>query len=413
MHALFGLDVDVFEDDILDGGFGEADDDAGPAAVDGFNVFDGDVVEVGGEALDGFGGDFTFGQGLWVVLADEDGGFDVFHGDVLEDDVGDVGSAVAVGLDAYALVGAFEVDAFRADVLCASGDFGADGEAVAVEKFAIGDGDVFAGGVGAGGVDHAGLDGDVVVADVGVDVVDDDVGGAEGVDGVGVGGVRVGEDADVADDDVVGVVGDDLPVGGVLDGKVFDFEVFGVVEDDEAGAGIFAAEKTGVFCAADGVPPGFAVAVDGAAAGEGDVFGVGAGEEGAVAGGAELDLPGVVAVVGRAKEGGAFGDVEGDVALEVEGGGDEGAAGEHNSSAAGFGAGIDGGLDGGCVLGDAVGLGAVGVGVADPEGGEGRKGGEEEGERGEALHGSLRAGCVLEGIVRESGRTTLGFVVVR
>ena len=121
-------------------------------------------------------------------------------------------------------------------LLRAAGDLAADGEAVAVHELAVGDGDVFAGLIGAGRVDDAALDGDVVVAYVGVDVVDDHVAGAEGIDGVGVGRVLRGKDADVTDGHVVGVVGDDLPAGRVLDGDAFDADVLAVVEDDEARA---------------------------------------------------------------------------------------------------------------------------------------------------------------------------------
>ncbi len=176
LEPLLGLDVDVFKSDVEDWRLGKADDDPGPVAVGGLYILDADVVEVGGEPGDGSGGDFAFGHDLGVVLADENGGADILHEDVLEAEVGDVGAAVAVGFDADALVGAFEADVFRMHALYASGDFAADGETVAGFELAVGDGDVGGWGVGTGGVDGAGFDGDVVVADGGEVVVDGDVG---------------------------------------------------------------------------------------------------------------------------------------------------------------------------------------------------------------------------------------------
>ena len=119
------------------------------------------------------------------------------------------------------------------DVVRAAGDFAADGEAVAVEEGAIGDGDVAARIVAARRVDGAGFDGDIVVADVGVEMIDADVRRREGIDGVGVRRVLRGQHADVANDDIVAVVGNELPHGRVLDGDSFDADVLAVVEDDE------------------------------------------------------------------------------------------------------------------------------------------------------------------------------------
>ena len=76
----------------------------------------------------------------------------------------DVVAAVAIGLDADAVVGALEMNALGDDVLRAAGNLAADREAVAVQECAIGDRDVAAGIVRPRGVDGAGLDGDIVVA---------------------------------------------------------------------------------------------------------------------------------------------------------------------------------------------------------------------------------------------------------
>ena len=64
-------------------------------------------------------------------------------------------ASVAVRLDADALVGAFELDAFGADVLGAACQLAADRKAVTVQEDAIGDGDVAAGRVRARRIDLA------------------------------------------------------------------------------------------------------------------------------------------------------------------------------------------------------------------------------------------------------------------
>lgn len=298
---MLGADVNIAEDHAGDGGFGEAVDGSGGGDASGGQVFDQDVVEVRGEAGDGCGGYIAGRSDFGVVLADDEGVLDVLHVDVAEDEVADVVAAVAVGFNADTVVGLVEVDALGGDVLGAADDFTTDGEAVAVEEGAVGDGDVAGGRVGAGGVGFAGLDGDVVVAYVGEDMVDLDVGGGEGIDGVGVGGVLRGEDFDVADGDVVGVVGNELPHGRVLDGDAFDEDVLTVVEDDEARAGVFAAYYAGVFEAAGLQPPALPCPVDDAFAGDGNVVGVSGADEGLEAGGAELGDGGIVGVVGGAE----------------------------------------------------------------------------------------------------------------
>ena len=53
-------------------------------------------------------------------------------------------AAIAVGLDADPVVGALKVNALGADILRAAGDLAADGEAMPMQKRAIGNGDVAA-----------------------------------------------------------------------------------------------------------------------------------------------------------------------------------------------------------------------------------------------------------------------------
>ncbi len=110
-----------------------------------------------------------------IVLANHERIFHVLHVDIAEDDVEDFVAAVAIGLDANAVVGAVEVDALGEDVARASGEFAADGESVAMEKGAVGDGDVTAGIVTAGRVDGARFYGDIVVAGVGIEMIDVDI----------------------------------------------------------------------------------------------------------------------------------------------------------------------------------------------------------------------------------------------
>ncbi len=233
----FAAEIDVLKNDIGDRRFRQADDGAGHGGAGCSDIFDHDVVEVRREARDRRGRHGSFGrQNARIILADDERVLHVFHVDVAEDEIADVVAAVAIGLDANAVVGAVEVNALGEDVARAAGDLAADGEAVAVEEGAIGNGDVAAGFVAAGRVDGAGLDGDVVVADIGIEMIDANVRRGEGIDGVGVRRVLRRENADVVNDDVVRVVGNELPHGRILDGDSLDAHVLAVVEDDEARA---------------------------------------------------------------------------------------------------------------------------------------------------------------------------------
>ena len=375
-----GAEVDVAEGDTGDGSLRETDDGSGGLATGGRDVLNRDVVEVRGEAGDGGRGYLSGGEDLGVVLADDESVFDVLHVDVAEGDVADVGSAVAVGFDANAVVGSVEVNALSEDVLRSSGDFAADRDAVAVEEGAIGDGDVAAGFVGAGRIGGTGLDGDVVVADVHEDVADGDVGGGEGIDAVGIDGAEGGENLDVADDDVVRVVGDDLPHGRVLDGDSVHEDVLAVVEDDEAGTRVVRPHDAMILDGAGLQPPAFTVAIDDSLSSDGEIGGVGGADEGLVAGSAELGDFGIVGVIGGAEEGGSLVEMEIDVAFEDDGGADVGSGGEKDSASSFGCAGVNCGLNRVSILGNAVGFGTVGTDVA----GGGGKGADGRGGEGEA-----------------------------
>src|SRR6185312_13288802 len=96
-----------------------------------------------------------------IIFRDQDRGLHAFHRDVLEEQMTHVMAAIAVGLDADALIGALELDAFGADILGAARQLAADREAMTVQEDAIGNGDVAAGRVRARRIDLAGLDGDI------------------------------------------------------------------------------------------------------------------------------------------------------------------------------------------------------------------------------------------------------------
>jgi hypothetical protein len=126
LHGFRGTDGDVAQGEGKHGGFRQTDDDPGPVAPGGLQVLDQDVVEMGRQARDGCGGDGTIRHGFGVVLADEDGGADAFHRDVFEGKQADVGATVSIGLDADAVVGAVEVDAFDGHALHTAGYLAAD-----------------------------------------------------------------------------------------------------------------------------------------------------------------------------------------------------------------------------------------------------------------------------------------------
>jgi len=59
-------------------------------------------------------------------------------------------AAIAVRLDANAVIRALEMDALGADILCTPGDFAAHREAVSVQKSAVGNRNIATGSSGPG-----------------------------------------------------------------------------------------------------------------------------------------------------------------------------------------------------------------------------------------------------------------------
>ncbi len=239
---------------------------------------------------------------------------------------------------AAAGVGGFEEDAggdagercdvVGLDVAEAPGGLAADGDGGgSVADDGVADDDVFGGAVDAEAVGvAAGFEAEGVVVDVDVGVGDEDFRGGVDVDAVGGGAFAafVVADDDAVDSDVVRVEDLDGPEAGALEGDAAaEVNVGRVLEEHEAGAaGVVVggpAEAPGLVLRAQGpvgLPPDGAVAVDGAFAGDGDVFLIAHVDEGGgpghfYAGDARGEL-GVVFESFGADEGDAFGDVEGD-----------------------------------------------------------------------------------------------------
>jgi len=137
------------------------------------SVLQNDIVKVGREPRDGLRRNISRGrQNARVVFADHNRVLYVPHIDVPKNQIADVVAAVAVGLDADAVVRALKMDALGDDVVSAAGDLTSNRKAVAVQERAIGDGDVAGRIIAARGVDGAGLDGDIVVASIGIEMID-------------------------------------------------------------------------------------------------------------------------------------------------------------------------------------------------------------------------------------------------
>ncbi len=133
------------------------------------------------------------------------------------------------------------------------------------------------------------------------------------------------------DGDVVTFIDMEVPEAGVFKVDVFDVDVCGVLDEDEARAGDI--EVFGFFVGGDfgpeGVPEGLAGAVEGAFAVDAEVIdAVGVDECGEPLFEMAFDAGfhgGVVGDVGGAFEDGVFVEVEIDAGLEEDGAGEEGA----------------------------------------------------------------------------------------
>ena len=253
---------------------------------------------------------------MWVVLRNQDRRLHVLHRDVLVRNVRHIVTPVAVCLDANPLVRALEVDALRVDVLRAARNLAADRQPMPVVEGAVRDGDVLARSVRPRRVDLAALDRNVVVARVGIHMVDHDVAGAERIDRIGIGRGIGRKHPDVADHNVVRVVRHNLPTRRVLHGHAFHANMLAVIEDHQPRPEDDLAHDACARRRARLGPPACAVAVNHAAARDGDVLGVVRAHQRLASWRAEdLDLR-IIVVVGRAQQHSALLNLQRDIALQ-------------------------------------------------------------------------------------------------
>ncbi len=164
-------------------------------------------------------------------------------------------------------------------------------------------------------------------------MVDDDVARAERVDRIGVG--RLGrEDADIAQDHIVRVVGHDLPEAGVLHRHALHAHVLGMVEDHAHRPRMVIAQHAGVPRANDIVPPDFAVAVDRALARDRDILRVHRAHQRLHGLVARKRHRGIILPVGRTQQHRALGDIQGNVALQQHRPGQKCSAAQRHRAAA-------------------------------------------------------------------------------
>ena len=211
----------------------------------------------------------------------------------------------------------------------------------------IDDGDVFARTSDADGFHAAaGFDGDGVVTRVDVAFFDADVLAGVDVDAVAVALGFVGTDVEIFGEDVFAVSKVDAPHAAVLEGKVFDAQVFAVDGFKEGGSAGIAQEGEG------------GVADDSPLAEQGNVLGVVGVDERAVTL-APAAFPAnvherVVLFVGAAGDGGVFLDTQRRVRGEMNAADKVIARGHDDFAAAGESAGVEGFLESGGVFGFAV-----------------------------------------------------------
>src|SRR5580704_14599093 len=83
------------------------------------------------------------GQNGRIVFAEDQRCLDVFHLDIVEVDAADIVAAVAVSLDADAIVGTSEMSVIDGDVLRTTGNLASDRQPMPMLKVDVGDPDVF------------------------------------------------------------------------------------------------------------------------------------------------------------------------------------------------------------------------------------------------------------------------------
>lgn len=268
-NAVGAGEIQIIEGDVLDGLFFKTFDGTAIPGVAGDDVVNMDVAEQRGALGKRLFGSFGIAQGK------QDRGVDVLEAEVGGGDVFDDAAATAGALDADAVVGAVAGAVQETHMPDAAGFFAADGaDAVAVENMAAEVGDIF------GRTVHfpaflitARLDAEGVIANVGKTIMHQDMAARIGVQAIRVGRIKRGNQPAVADVNVLAIKQVDVPERGVDESGAFDANVFAIFDlnehrtaaDGTIGAGI------AMFGHVHGCPPDGALAVKGAAPGDGDV----------------------------------------------------------------------------------------------------------------------------------------------
>ena len=262
-------EIEVGEGHVLDGGFLEAFNHAAVAGIAGGDVVDVDVAKDGAAFGERFNGRFGVTQGK------NDGVANIMKADVRGNDVLHDAAAAAGAFDADAVVGAIAVAIEEADVTNAAGLFAADGaDTMAVGDVATEVRDVLGGPIHFAAFFVAtGLDAKSVIADIGVTIVDEDMTTGIGVERVGIRGSWWIDNTTVADVDALAVEEMNGPEGRIDETGPVDADIDAVFDLQEHRAAANRAVGTGVAVLGHVHvrPPGRALAVERAGAGDGDV----------------------------------------------------------------------------------------------------------------------------------------------
>src|SRR5208337_2026187 len=310
---------------------GDASDGAGDDRAGGIDTLDEDVAQ---ERV------FTF---LARAESHEDGRAHILHADVGDDHAVDAAAIDCLNVDAAddavhhgAAVVAVDDGVREDDILEDSAGGGAHLKTVAgAGDDAVGDGDVL-GGLHFAAVRVFALKADGVVAPDDVAVGYEDVAAAGDVHPVGIAAVKRVADADAVDKDCLAVDRAQGPAGRVFERDAANADV--VARDDLHHGGRACVVVFGLVMAGGYVvpgligrgrgtirirlPPGFPVAVDGAEAAEGDVFGVARKDDviavNVAASPGKAEMVFVVAEVRAAKQDASCFDIERHAALQLE-----------------------------------------------------------------------------------------------
>ena len=235
-RAAPGCDSAILQGDPLDRHLRQAADLQGAVGTVADDVANGKIAKRRGALADRFGHRLP---GDPVIHVDADRLVaDVVHDDVGDVDVLDDPAAAARGFEAQADVRPAEEAVADRDVAHPAGHFAADGHsAVAAQDRAVADGDVFAGDAALSpGLVFPRFDADRVIAGVEEGVGDGDVAAGIHVQRVAVLRVPGVLDGDVADVDVFAEQQVQVPGGGVSESRPVEAQTFAAGELEEVGA---------------------------------------------------------------------------------------------------------------------------------------------------------------------------------